>query len=148
MTQSELSILQSIARGVRFIEVGACVGGSTIPLAKVAGHVVSIDKHYGYGPDTLNLYMRNTSHLIAKITPVIGDFNLILANQVGDAALIDLLGTYDTTFSALDRMPSTVKLVAIHDVGRPNCEGVIKAIKDSAWVPMAQADTLVILGRK
>lgn len=147
MTPSELVLLRSIARGKRFIECGACIGGSTIPLAEVAGHVVSIDKHKDYGPSTLGLYLANISPYMSRITPIVGDVLEVLPQQVGDVALIDLLGTFELTAQCLELIPASVQVVAVHDVGRPYCSGVDLALRGGLWTPIAQADTLVVLGR-
>lgn len=150
MTSSERTLLSYIARDRRTIEAGALVGRSTVDLAKVAKHVISIDRHTGYGPDTLRPYLRNIDPFRSRITPIVGDVRDHLPTIDAETCLVDLLGDYPTTKYCLDNLHPNLRFVAIHDTHRALCSGVDAAIQASLdrWEPLMQADTLTILARR
>lgn len=150
MSPSERTLLKYVARNRRTIEAGALIGRSTLDLASVAQHVISIDRHTGYGPDTLQPYMRNIDSVRSRVTPLIGDVREYLPGIEAETCLIDLLGTYEITKYCLDHLHPSLKFAAIHDTHRPFCSGVDAAIQASldTWEPIMQADTLTILARR
>jgi predicted O-methyltransferase YrrM len=120
MTDDEVAELVRLAEGVRVVEVGACMGGSTVALARVADHVVSIDHHRGdpwTGPiPTLSQYLEvlDNSGVRSRVTVVLDDWRNALA-------LID------------PRWPILVFLDAEHDADSVHQQLVMAAALDP-WV--------------
>lgn len=148
LSAAEDTLLKSIASGQRVVEAGALCGHSTLLLSHSATNVVSIDKHEGYGPSTFNTFMSNIRrHGRGNVSVLVGDATELLPHVYAHVAFIDLTGEYDLTKRALASLPGWVEWVAIHDVGRVHCEGVMKAIRESVWELVDIADTLGILRR-
>jgi predicted O-methyltransferase YrrM len=63
LTEEEGTILRSYAVGARVLELGSFLGRSTVCMAQVASHLVSIDRHEGDGhtgpADTLAGFLKN-----------------------------------------------------------------------------------------
>jgi hypothetical protein len=151
LSDRETACLQRWARDKRVVEAGALLGYSTIKLAEVATHVVSIDKHEGYTTPTLRRYLTNLERagVRGKVTPLVGDAPPLLASvRDVDFAFIDLTGKGDLTMTSI--MRSHAPIVGVHDFGRPGCEveGVVRLLwSHYRWTILELVDTLVVCRR-
>jgi predicted rRNA methylase YqxC with S4 and FtsJ domains len=148
LSKREAMRLQAYAYGRRVVEAGALLGFSTIALAEVAEHVVSIDRHTGYYGRKLSLrtFQRNLEvcNVAGKVSAVVDDFAR-LAEFSADFAFIDLDGTRDTTLRAIALCKA--QFIGVHDYARLNCGGVDAAVRDSGLPVVERADSLIILRR-
>lgn len=128
------------------IEAGALLGASTVVMAEKAARVISIDRHQGYGPSTLNPFLSNVAGF-SNVIPVVADARRIIGSLKGDKYFIDLDGSYETTKAVLEEIPYTLP-VAIHDFRRQNCSGVEKAILELDYEVQTVVDTLAVIRRR
>lgn len=141
----------AVCRNQRVVEAGALLGFSTLLIGDVAAHVTSIDLHEGYGPSTLGPYMSNIRNMgCGNIRTVVGDFRNHLNAVKADVAFIDLTGKEDITREALSLLNKSVEIALVHDLGRVNCDGVIRAARgmDTDWDLVETIDTLGVLKRR
>lgn len=152
LSELEAVALERYARDKFVLELGAEHGFSTITMAKVARHVVSVDWHQGYidahignRQDTALLYLQNLrDHGIRagrdNVTPIIGKFEDVLplfADGSFDFVFVD--GGHDQDgvtfcFRQAQRLIRPGGIVATHDYGHPLCPE--KAIADlMGWKP-------------
>lgn len=147
ISPAEVDLLQQYARGKRVLEMGALLGYSTIKLAEVASHVVSIDMHEGYRGKTYWRYMSNLERagIRHKVTPVLGDaIALTPMFDCHEFYFIDLTGIWKDTRDAIKAIPACPALIGIHDFGRQNCTGVELAVSSLRCTIIDKAETLVI----
>lgn len=144
LSRPEVRALQAFTEGLRVVECGALLGFSTLKIADVAARVVSVDRHTGYGPSTLRQFRSNIGGR-ANVVPVQADCLELLPFLSADRYFIDLDGTYATTAAVLAAVKHGT--MAIHDVNRQRCDGVLKAILDSGWTLDYVVDTLAFLHR-
>lgn len=147
LTFREAIALRHWAKDKRVTEAGSLLGYSTIQLARSARHVVAIDRHTGYDAqpnDSLRAFRNNLElyGVAGRVSPVVGDYSL-LRHHPADLVFIDLDGTFETTANAIAY--ARAPIIAVHDFGRSNCEGVAQAVSASGRHVAAQIDTLVIL---
>jgi hypothetical protein len=148
LSDRETACLQRWARDKRVVEAGALLGYSTIKLAEVATHVVSIDKHEGYTTPTLRRYLSNLERagVRGKVTPLVGDAQDLLRNVIGvEFGFVDLTGDWLLTHRALKACRAN--LIGIHDFGRQHCTGVEAAIRTNHLRVIEVVDTLAICAR-
>ena len=120
LTDVEAAELRRLAAGKTVLELGAWKGRSTVVLAGVAAHVVSVDRHEGIaevgGDDSLPDYLqavrglRNVSVVIAdfeQIVPLLGFFKMVYVDGNHDADTV----ARDTGFAVMH----AVEVVAFHD---------------------------------
>lgn len=149
VSEPELRALLRLAEGKRVIECGALLGFSTIHLGATAGSLISIDRHKGYGPDTLNPFLSNITTHCVDVEPLVGDCVDLLPQVVGDIAFLDLDGTLNLTRSALLALHKSVSICAVHDLTRNSCHGVEEAILHThGWRLHEAVGTLGILVRE
>ena len=144
ISDRESSCLSRWARDKRVIEAGALLGGSTIILARAARHVVSIDRHEGYSGPTLAGFLSNLERagVRGKVIPVVGDAIQMMRFPGMEFGFLDLTGEWDSTFYGIHYC--SAKIIGIHDLGRPNCAGVEKAISYARLKVIEHVDTLAI----
>lgn len=155
MTDYEAQRLAFHARGRRVTECGSLLGFSTVVMARVAQHVLSVDRHDGYPTlglpnDTERVFRNNLDrhNLAGKVEVVVGDYQRAQEYRTPDFAFIDLDGTLATTLAAARLLPAP--RVAIHDYGRFACGGVAQAVeilRANSWAVLERAGTLIILER-
>lgn len=143
----EAQCLSRWAASRRVVEGGALFGGSTILLAEVAAHVISIDKHSGYTAPTFKRFKSNLlrAGVSSRVATVVGDAPTELKKLkrgAVDFTFLDLTGDYLLTKHALEATSSP--LVGVHDMGRVCCMGVEKAILELGYEILEHVDTLVI----
>jgi hypothetical protein len=148
LSKLETHALQAFVRGQRVVECGALLGYSTLAMAEVAAHVLSIDRHEGYGPSTLAQYMSNIAASRDRVTPVVADCVRALPYlRCADRYFIDLDGTHETTLGALCAIPFNSP-VAVHDLLRQNCGGVLTAILAAGYKITNVVDSLAFIERQ
>lgn len=146
---AETRELGIFARHMRMVECGALLGYSTLVMAETASHVVSIDRHEGYGPSTLHAFLSNIEGCHDRITPVVADCRALLPMLTCDRYFIDLDGTYETTRAVLEAIPYRNIPIALHDFERNNCPGVIQAVLDTPGYEIDRVvDTLAFIRRR
>lgn len=146
----EARFMEELARGKGVIEFGALLGYSTIILARVARHLVSIDLHSGYldpAHTTYKQFRANLSRYLPDLhfPSIIQGDALKYAPLLGDLAFIDLTGDYYLTKAVLIELGCPLALV--HDLHRSKCEGVEQGILDANWEIVGQVDTLALCRR-
>lgn len=151
----EQAVLRYYARERDVLEMGALLGASTIVMAQVADHVISIDKHSGYNPrgSTYRSYMSNIHRygLVDKVWPqqrcVLGLQHPFIVMDPQVFAFVDLTGGYRITQHAL-KLVRAFPLIAIHDITRAYCNGAMQALEESGRPTIEHVDTLVVLGSR
>lgn len=147
MTRSEAARLRELAEGKVVLEIGAWLGFSTVLMAQVAQHVVSVDWHredadHAGGikdrPVTLGPYIDNLCDygVLDKVTPIVGDSIWalgLLAYDYFDMAFVDGGHSYEMAFN--DGLLAAAKvceggIVCFHDY---DSEGVKRAV-DTLYV--------------
>lgn len=144
VTAAEVAELQGLAGGKRVLELGSLLGYSTIRLAEVAEHVVSVDPHQGYPAHaprpTLIPFFRNIirADVRDRVTVMVGtdtEILPLLATAQFDLAFIDLTGLYDDTLRAIRLTIPLLRhyaALAVHDCGHPDWPGALDAVEDFA----------------
>jgi predicted O-methyltransferase YrrM len=138
MQREECEKLADLAQGAVVLEVGACLGCSTIALASTAEHVVSVDWHRGdtqtigwggpprqYASFSGFQYLDNLMRygVLEKVSAVVADCNSIgplLADASFDFAFIDGDHRYDAVCRNIEMFLPKVKpggVIAFHDYG-------------------------------
>jgi len=122
LTEEEANELRRLARGETVLELGAWKGRSTVVMAEVAEHVVSVDIHKGIaevgGEDSLPDYLSVVRQL-DNVSIVIADFERI----VGLLANFDMVyvdGNHDAESAERDARMALAHIVeggtvAFHD---------------------------------
>lgn len=158
MTAYEAERLALHARGRRVTECGSLLGFSTIVMARVARHVVSVDRHDGYPSlglknETERAFRNNLDryNVANKVSVVVGDYHHAREYGKPDLLFVDLDGTLMTTLAAIQLLPAP--RVALHDYGRFACGGVAQAVeillrRARGWTVLERAHTLVVLQRR
>lgn len=157
MTDYEAERLSHYARGCQVTECGSLLGFSTVVMARVARHVVSVDRHDGYRGlgipnDTQRAFRNNLDrfNVANKVTVVVSDYARAREYGTPDLAFIDLDGTLATTLAAVRLLPAP--MVALHDYGRFACGGVAQAVEilraKHQWRVIERAHTLIVMERK
>lgn len=156
VTTLEREKLRHLARGKRVLEIGALLGHSTVALAKVAEHVVSVDPHRGYPQGnprgTLYAFTANLwrAGVLDKVTVIVDTHDRALPLLAGgqfDGVFIDCTGEYDLT---VDVMAMSCRLLrhhgwmAVHDCGHPDWPGALKAVEDFGR-PFTLVDRLAVI---
>lgn len=156
LSRPETAALQAFVRGRRVIECGALLGYSTLAIAATAAHVVSIDRHEGYGPSTLAPFLSNIDGQRDRIEPVIGDARIVLHEKSvpiyeklfpTERYFLDLDGTLETTRAVLAIIP-VGRPIAVHDCHRQSCTGVLEAIAAAGCVISHVVDSLAFIERR
>lgn len=140
ITEREAACLCRHAAGRLVLEVGALLGFSTVTLASVAIHVISVDPHEGYpngeAPETLSEFRRNlhTYGVTHKVTPVIGTDSILpmLAPGSFGMAFIDTTGEFEDTYRiirAVLPLLAPESVLAVHDCGHPDWPGALEAVE-------------------
>ncbi len=155
MTAREETQLTYLAAGRRVIEVGSAIGGSTIAMALVAAHVVSIDHHRGdpwTGPlPTLAPFLEaiEAAGLQRKVTILLDDWRTTLT-------LIDPAWPH-LIFLDAEHSPEAVTLqlvlcqrfrdvrFAVHDISFPGVEQAVTAWALDHHRPIERVDDLAVL---
>lgn len=146
LSDREADELCRMAEGHRVLEVGCWKGRSTICLAQVAGHVVSVDwfqgDAYAGRANTLPQAWQNLeAHGVRdRVSLIAGDFRVVLPLlQLGHFGLMyyDADHTYDSTSLALRLLlsgacPDTPVAVHDYDPSQPVWEGAIRATDEMA----------------
>jgi len=127
MSVREGKELARLAKGNLVLEIGSLYGRSTVPMARTAKMLHSVDWHKGDkhigARDSLNVFLNNliihnVRHKVVVHVCKIEDMEEILATQCFDFAFIDGLHTYDSTRYFIQLAKRCVKpgrFVAIHD---------------------------------
>jgi hypothetical protein len=142
MAREECEKLADLAQGKMVLEIGACLGCSTISLASTAEHVVSVDWHRG---DTQTLgwggphrqypqfsgfqYLDNLIRygVLENVSAVVADANNIgplLADESFDLAFIDGDHRLEAVRWNIDMFLPKIKpggVLALHDYGAKDC---------------------------
>jgi tRNA A58 N-methylase Trm61 len=147
ISRTETRALQAFSEGQRIVECGALLGYSTLAIAAVAAHVISIDRHEGYGPSTLAPFLSNIDGHRDRISPVVGDGRLVVPVLDADRYFLDLDGSFENTRAVLAAIP-VGRPVAIHDCNRQSCGGVLQAIRAEGYEISHVVETLAIIRRR
>lgn len=133
VSSNEIAALQQISAGKSVIEIGSLLGYSTIQIARVAKHVVSVDPHDGYPyynpTPTLPEFLHNLDRwgVLGVVTPIIDKAQNAPPHLTGsDVTFIDCTGLYKDTRFCLEQIKSSI--IACHDFGRVGCDGVDRAV--------------------
>jgi predicted O-methyltransferase YrrM len=134
MKREECERLADLAQGKTVLEVGACLGCSTISLASTAEYVVSVDWHRG---DTQTVgwgftavqYLANLIRygVLDKVSAVVADCNRIgalFADDHFDMAFIDGDHRLDCVRRNIELFLPKVRspgVIAFHDYGAKDC---------------------------
>ena len=134
MGMREAEKLADLAQGKMVLEVGACLGCSTIALASTAEYVVSVDWHRGDTQTvgwgfTAHKYLDNLIqyHVLDKVSAVVADCTKVgplLADESFDMAFIDGDHRYDAVCRNIELFLPKVKpggVIAFHDYGMGSC---------------------------
>lgn len=143
LTVAESERLEELADDRFVLEAGALLGYSTIVLARVAAHVVSVDPHDGYPADdprpTLDSYLANLKRydVVDRVTPVLMTLDLalpFLTPEYFDLVFFDLTGEYEDTAQAMRSvehwLTGGLAALAVHDCGHPEWPGVQRAVAE------------------
>lgn len=156
ITPAERGRLQELAADNYVLEVGSLLGHSTVAMAQVASHVVSVDPHVGYPANdprpTLIPFLMNLNRYDVrdKVTVTVGTHRDVLPwlkPKKFDLIFIDTTGEYDLT---LDVITSTLPCltvdgaVCVHDCGHPDWPGAMAAV-ESLDVPFELVDRLAVI---
>lgn len=141
LTSAEAEALEELADDRFVLEAGALLGFSTVVLARVAAHVVSVDPHDGYpshAPSpTLQMFRENLERfgVASRVTPIIDTFDMVvpfLTADYFDLVFFDLTGEYEDTIRAMKSvepwLTSGLVVLAVHDCGHPDWPGVQQAV--------------------
>lgn len=144
LTDAETDKLKRLAEGKNVLEIGSLLGYSTVILAQVAKHVISIDPHEGYPEtapkSTLTRYIENINEygVAHRVTSVVSTWQDALAPGHNlypyELVFIDVTGKYRDTYECLRHFAPewgwSLKTIAVHDCGHPSWPGVDRAVKD------------------
>lgn len=151
VTANEIQALQRLAAGKNVIEIGSLLGYSTIQIARVAKHVVSVDPHDGYPyynpTPTLPEFLHNLDRwgVLGVVTPVIDKAQNALPHLKDcDLTFIDCTGLYSDTRFCLEQVKSPI--IACHDFNRWGCGGVSKAVLEYVKRHNKQLEVIGTLG--
>jgi hypothetical protein len=94
LTEPEAKELQRVCAGAVVLELGAYKGRSTVAIAQVAKHVVSVDRHQGipgHDPDSLPDYLAAVRHLpnVSIVVARFEEFVPLLRDVSFDVIFID-----------------------------------------------------------
>ena len=157
VTEAERRELRFLAENANVLEVGSLLGYSTIAMAQVARHVVSVDPHEGYPSDrprpTLRPFLANLVEygVRDRVTVCVGthaDVLPWLARRAFHLAFIDCTGERELT---LDAMRAVVPLLrhsaalCVHDCGHPDWPGALEAVQEFGR-PYDLIDRLAVIG--
>ena len=135
VTREESLALAELARGEQVLEMGAFYGHSTVVLASVAEHVVSVDWHQGdsHAGDyrTETQYRANLERygVADRVSVIVGRFEDVLPSLEGsvfDGLFLDAHHTFESVSADLDLALPLVRpggFVAFHDYGRGPATG-------------------------
>lgn len=156
MKKKECEKLADLAQGKRVLEIGACLGCSTISLASTAEHVVSIDWHRGdtqtqgwggphrdYPSFSAFQYLDNLIRygVLEKVSAVVADCNSIgplLADESFDVAFIDGDHRFDAVRRNIELFLPKIRpggVIIFHDYGvdMPGARCYEKQAVDERW---------------
>jgi hypothetical protein len=131
LTEPEAKELQRVCAGAVVLELGAYKGRSTVAIAQVAKHVVSVDRHQGipgHDPDSLPDYLaavrglENVSIVVARFE----EFVPLIVRSTFDVVFID--GDHDATSVERDIMLTSRQLTAtfaFHDFDFPEVRDTV-----------------------
>jgi predicted O-methyltransferase YrrM len=127
LTEEEAGALQSLATDRLVLEIGSWRGRSTVALARVAGHVVSVDHHLGsaeherYEP-SLPIFLANLESrgLRSKVSVCVMDSRHLGFFRPTSFDLVFVDGAHDFGSAVRDlrfafRLVKTAGAVAVHD---------------------------------
>lgn len=156
ITAAERGRLQDLAADNYVLEIGSLLGHSTVAMAQVASHVVSVDPHMGYPVDnprpTLVPFLENLERygVRDKVTVTVGTHRDVLPwlrSKRFDLIFIDCTGEYDLTHDAItSTFPCLAAdgVVCVHDCGHPDWPGALAAV-ESLEVPFELVDRLAVI---
>lgn len=155
LTEAERNELKMLAHGANVLEVGSLLGHSTVTLAQVAQHVVSIDPHEGYPASeprpTFQRFMENLERygVRDKVTVIVDTHDKVvpwLQPRSFELVFIDATGEYDLTLDIIRSVKPLVNSgwIAVHDCGHPDWPGALQAV-ESYGRPFDLIDRLAII---
>ena len=142
ITPKEIHFLQALAVGQDVLEIGSLLGHSTIRMAEVANHVVSVDPHDGYPRDnpkpTLTDFLANlNAHGVReKVTVCVGNHNEVLPwlrEKHFKVVFIDVTEEKDLTLEIMRECVPLMRhysALCVHDCGHPKWPGALEAVKE------------------
>ena len=149
LTEREAAELQRLGALKRVLEVGAAFGYSTVVLAEVAVHVISVDPHEVHG--SLDIHTANLERygVTAKVGRLVGpSMNMLPALDDHQFDLVFVDGDHTAAGVSFD-LGEALRLVvvggtlAFHDWNEESCPGVRIALE--AWrTPDYIIDTLAV----
>lgn len=149
ITVTEARALQVMAFRKQVLEIGAAYGYSTILMAEVAEHVLSIDPHVVH--DSLETHTRNliTYNVDYKVGRLVGPNTTMLPpldDRQFDVVFVDGDHTAEGVRFDLEQSLRLVKLggvIAFHDWGEETCPSVRPTLEE--WrKPDYVIDTLAV----
>lgn len=145
LTIAESETLEELAADSFVLEAGALLGYSTVLMARVASHVVSVDPHSGYPADdprpTFDQYYDNLEQhgVLERVTPIVETLDMtlpFLTAEYFDLVFFDLTGEYEDTVRAMRSvehwLTGGLVALAVHDCGHPDWPGVRRAVDEFA----------------
>jgi predicted O-methyltransferase YrrM len=130
ITFSEANELQALAVGKQVLEIGSAYGYSTVLMATVAEHVVSVDPHKAH--DSAEIFISNLESykVRRRVTPYMGysrDVLLLLQGEQFDLVFVDGEHTANGVAHDLNQALRLVKphgRLAFHDWDESTCPDV------------------------
>jgi SAM-dependent methyltransferase len=167
LTADETKALVRLAQGKLVFDIGSAYGFAAIMMAQVAEHVVTVDVHRDYAPNSLNVLRHNIQDhgVYEKVTIVVGDaqnvgwaleqagakFGLVLIDGNHDESQVrrDIVLARALTGASpeIGREPDVQTAIACHDYGEDTCPEVKPTVEKMAEVYQRRGyliDTLYI----
>lgn len=154
LTEAETAELRRLAEGGSVLEIGAAYGYSTVALAQVAKHVVSIDPHTAhgsYGALMANLGTYRVAEKVRVMRAFSGDVLPVMVDWMDhffDLVFIDgdhtAAGVRADLAAAL-RLVHRGGFIALHDVGETCCCPEVGPTVASMIQGYDMVDTMAVL---
>jgi Methyltransferase domain len=145
LTRAESEAIEELANDCFVLEAGALLGYSTVVMARVAAHVVSVDPHDDYPAadprPTFDQYQDNIERFDVefRVTTVLTTLDKALPFLIPDYfdfVFLDLSGEYEDTIRAMRGvehwLTGGLVALAVHDCGHPDWPGVSAAVSEFA----------------
>jgi SAM-dependent methyltransferase len=152
LTANETQALVALAQGKLVFDIGSAYGFAAIVMAQVAEHVVTVDVHRDYAPDSLNILRRNIAEhgVYEKVSVVVADAQNIgwaLHEAEAGFGLVFIDGNHDERSVRRDialaralvggdepigAEPRWDTAIAVHDYGEDTCPEVAPTVEKMA----------------
>lgn len=142
LTADETRALVALAQGELVFDIGSAYGFAAIVMAQVAEHVITVDVHRNYAPDSLNVLRHNIQEhdVYEKVTVVVADAqNIGWALRAAGAkfGLVLVDGNHDANQVRRDlalalSLTRGQGVIAAHDYGEDTCPEVAPTVDKMA----------------